>query len=117
MSLLLLGLSLPTSDVYGKGADSDRLGEVPPETVSIGKPGRGALAHGIPLTSGPYMKTRKAVNQTSELADLIRDAVDAVAELSDSPALHIGDQPCRHGGSFKPMCHINQAVMQTSGTI
>ncbi|MGC6419148.1 MAG: penicillin-insensitive murein endopeptidase, partial [Bradymonadia bacterium] len=80
------------------------LGEVPPETVSIGKPGRGALAHGIPLASGPYMKTRKGRNYgTSELVDLIRDAVDAVAErFPDSPALHIGDLSRRHGGSFKP---------------
>ena len=106
MLLLLLGLSLPTSDVYGKGGQPIQigLGEVPPETVSIGKPGRGALAHGIPLTSGPYMKTRKGRNYgTSELVDLIRDAVDAVAErFPDSPALHIGDRRAGMGAVQAP---------------
>ena len=89
------------------------LGEVPPETVSIGKNGRGALAHGIPLASGRYMKTRKGRNYgTSELVDLIREAIDAVAQrFPDAPALHIGDLLGVMAVFLSPMCLISLGAM------
>ncbi len=79
------------------------LGTVPSETISLGRPGRGALAFGIPLQSSEYIQSRSKRNYgTIELVTLIEDSIAKVAARHPgTPKLHVGDLSTEFGGRLR----------------
>ncbi|MEE2756018.1 MAG: penicillin-insensitive murein endopeptidase [Myxococcota bacterium] len=106
-AMLTLCTVLLCGSAYGdKGAGHAiqiGLGTVPSETISLGRPGRGALAFGIPIQSSEYIQSRPKRNYgTAELVNLIEESVAKVAARHPgTPKLHIGDLSTQFGGRLR----------------
>lgn len=79
--------------------------EAASQSISVGRPNRGALYNGVLMTDGPHwlvVNPQRAYGTEETIASLVAAIGSVVQAFPDSPKLYVGDISGPRGGHIRP---------------